>query len=140
MFDLIPFGHREKNLYNAWNDFEKEFFGEPAKFMSGFKTDILDKKDRYVLQAELPGFSKEDIHIDINGDYLTISAEHNEDNEDTKDNYIRKERRYGSFSRSFNVADISTDKITASYQNGVLELDMPKRSPEPVQRQQITIN
>ena len=140
MFDLIPFGHREKNLYNAWNDFEKEFFVEPAKFMSGFKTDILDKKDRYVLQAELPGFSKEDIHIDINGDYLTISAEHNEENEDKKDNYIRKERRYGSFSRSFNVADISTDKITASYQNGVLELDMPKRSPEPVQRQQITIN
>lgn len=140
MFDLIPFGHREKNLYNVWNDFEKEFFGEPAKFMSGFKTDIIDKKDRYVLQAELPGFSKEDIHIDIDGDYLTISAKQTEESEEKKDDYIRRERRYGSFTRSFNVSDISTDKITASYQNGVLELEMPKRSSEPMQRQQISIS
>lgn len=139
MFDLMPFGHREKSLYRAWDDFEKEFFGEPAKYLSGFKTDIIDKKDQYILQAELPGFSKEDIHINIDGDYLTISAEHKEDNEEKKDNYVRKERRYGSFSRSFNISDICADKITASYQNGVLELAMPKRTPEEACKRQIDI-
>ena len=137
MFDLIPFGHRERSLLQ---DFEKEFFGSSAGYASGFKTDIIDQKDQYVLQAELPGFSKEDIHIDVDGDYLTISASHQEENEEKKDNYIRKERRYGSFSRSFNVSDVSTDKISASYKDGVLELDMPKRTPDLPQRQQISIN
>lgn len=139
MFDLIPFGRREKSLYNLMDDFEKNFFGNSGNYLSAFKTDIMDKDGQYVLQAELPGFAKEDIHIDLNGDYLTITAEHKEEKEDKKDQYIRKERRYGSFTRSFNVSDVDTDKITASYKDGILELTMPKHVKEPVKTNQIEI-
>lgn len=139
MFDLIPFGHREKSLYNYLNDFEKSFFGDAGTGLSAFKTDIIDKEKEYVLQAELPGFTKEDIHIDLNGDYLTISAEHKEEAEDKNGKYIRKERRFGSFARSFNVSDIDTDHITASYKDGVLELTMPKQAEEKAKVSQIEI-
>ena len=84
---------------------------------------------------------KEDIKLDLNGDYLTISAEHNEEKEekDEKRNYVRKERRYGSYSRSFNVANIDTDHIAASYENGVLTLDLPKRTETAPVSHQIEI-
>ena len=131
MFDLIPFGRKEKDLYRYFNDFEKSFFGDSGSYLSAFKTDIIDK--------ELPGFAKEDIHIDLNGDYLTISAEHKEETEDKSGQYIRKERRFGSFARSFNVSDVDTDKITASYKDGVLELSMPKQTEEKAKVSQIEI-
>ena len=86
------------------------------------------------MKADLPGFTKEDIHIDLNDNTLTIHAEHNEENETKKDNYVRRERRYGSFSRSFDVTNINTSDIDASYANGVLELKLPKLEavvPEP---------
>ena len=60
------------------------------------RTDILDKGDHYQLQAELPGFNKEDIKINLEGDCLTIQAEHKEETEEKKKEYVRKERHYGS--------------------------------------------
>ena len=65
------------------------------------------------MKADLPGFAKEDIHIDLNDNTLTIHAEHNEENETKQDNYVRRERRYGSFSRSFDVTNINTSDIDA---------------------------
>ncbi|MPN59108.1 18 kDa heat shock protein [bioreactor metagenome] len=85
-----------------------------------------------MLEADLPGFDKKDIKIDIDGGYLTINAERHSKSEekDDKNNYIRCERSYGSFSRSFDVSAINTDAIAASYDNGVLKLTMPKKTPE----------
>ncbi len=137
MFDLIPFGRRDKDLFHYFDDFNKNFFGDMG--IAEFKTDIMDKGDKYILQAELPGFAKEDIQIDINGDYLTISAEHKEEKEEKKDDYIRKERRYGSFARSFNIADVKADAISAEYKDGVLELEMPKCTPEAAKTQKVLI-
>jgi len=132
MFNLIPFrNHNEDNLFNYLDNIEKQFFGDLSGDISdfNFRTDIIEKDDKYILQAELPGFKKEDIKIDLNDDMLVISAEHSEEKEkkDKDNTYIRKERKYGSFSRSFRVADIDTDKITAAYTDGVLELDLPKK-------------
>ena len=80
---------------------------------------------------------REDIKLDLNGDTLTISAEHREETEDKKgDSYIRRERRYGAFARSFDVSGINTEAISASYKNGVLELELPKAVPaQPASRQ-----
>ena len=128
MFDLIPFEHRNQRLFNPFADFDR-FFDDLAK-ESPCKTDILDKGDHYLVQAEMPGFNKEDIHIDVNGDCLTVTAEHKEEKEEKdgkKGTFIRRERRYGSLSRSFDISGIEADKISASYQNGVLELTLPKR-------------
>ena len=121
-----------------------DFFDTPFSGRRDFsntlmKTDVQEKDGNYILDMDLPGFAKEDIHIDLNGDYLTISAEHKEETEDKSGQYIRKERRFGSFARSFNVSDVDTDKITASYKDGVLELSMPKQTEEKAKVSQIEI-
>ena len=134
MLNLMPFSHREDNLFNYLDNLEKNFFGDMDQNLSQFRTDIIDDGDHYTMKADLPGFTKEDIHIDLNDNTLTIHAEHNEENETKKDNYVRRERRYGSFSRSFDVTNINTSDIDATYANGVLELKLPKLEavvPEP---------
>ena len=120
------FQREQFNLSNYFDEFQKSFFGELGGMFNSFKTDILDKGDYFELQADLPGFSKEEIEIGIQGDYLTISAEHKEESKEEKDNYIHQERRYGSYQRSFNVANIDTNLINAEYKDGVLNLKLPK--------------
>ncbi|MCD7838942.1 MAG: Hsp20/alpha crystallin family protein [Clostridiales bacterium] len=95
-----------------------------------FNTDIQDNGDSYTLEAELPGFAKEDIQIDIDQDRLTIQAVHKTENDqkDDQGNYLRRERYYGSYSRSFNISDIESSQISAAYENGVLKLTLPKRA------------
>ena len=116
MFDLMPFERKTRNIANFFDTFEKTFFNDfPAGF-SEIRTDILDKGDRYVLQAELPGFDKQDIKIDLNGETLTISAQHNAETSEDKDGYVRRERRYGSFARSFDVSNINI--INSMIQSG----------------------
>ena len=134
MLNLMPFSRREDNLFNYLDNLEKNFFGDMDQNLSQFRTDIIDDGDHYTMKADLPGFAKEDIHIDLNDNTLTIHAEHKEENETKNDNYVRRERRYGSFSRSFDVSNINTSDIDASYINGVLELKLPKLEtvvPEP---------
>ncbi|MGN0989108.1 MAG: Hsp20/alpha crystallin family protein [Eubacteriales bacterium] len=132
MFDLIPFEHGSRHMssYNPFRDFEdfeKEFFGRNA--FAAFRTDIKDNGKEYELEADLPGFNKDDIHVDIEGNYLTVNAERKseKDEKDEKGNYIRRERSYGSFSRSFNVSNVKTEDIKVSYKDGVLKLIMPKK-------------
>ena len=133
MFELIPF-ERRGNRVSAYDPFrmldemERSFFGgnnHPA--MSTFRTDVTDTGDAFVLDAELPGFKKEDIKIDVENDCLTISAERKLDEEEKQKNFIKRERFYGSFSRSFDVSGVDVDGIEAAYNDGVLKLTMPKK-------------
>ena len=137
MFDLIPFEHKN-NLWNPFADFERSFFGDLEKDFP-CKTPILDQDDHYLIKADMPRYNKEDIHIGLNGDCLTISAEHKIENEEKKDNFLRRERRYGSLSRSFNVSGVDVDRIEAGYQNGVLELKLPKLTETTPASRQIEI-
>ena len=140
MFEMRPYAKRNNSLYNPFRDmdeFEKKFFSSPFGFfdtnvLDEFKTDIKDEGDRYELEADLPGFDKKDIHLDINGDMLTVSAERHSEHEekDKKNKYVRCERSYGSYSRSFDVSGINIDGIEASYTDGVLTLTMPKKASE----------
>ena len=134
MFELRPFERRNNRMtaYNPWDEMERAFFGDGAwnRSLAEFKTDIQDKGDSYLLQADLPGFKKEDIHIDLNGETMTIRAERHSEHEeqDKKGSYVRCERSYGSYERAFDVSGIDTDKIGAQYADGVLKLTMPKKS------------
>ena len=74
MFDLMPFNRREDNLFHYLDNLEKNFWGDLATNVSSFRTDVLDNGDKFVLEAELPGFQKEDIDIHVEGNTLTISA------------------------------------------------------------------
>lgn len=132
MFELMPFGYRRVSAYNPFRDFEemsRSFWDNDN--VSAFRTDITEKDGKYILEADLPGFKKEDISVDIDKDCLTITAEHkSEEKEENADSYIRRERYYGSYTRSFNVKGIDTEAITAAYNDGVLTLTMPKKEPE----------
>ncbi len=112
-----------------FDDAFRGFWGgnELATF-DAFKTDVIDQGDKYLLQAELPGFDKSDINIDLKDNLLTISASHKEEkDEEYKKKYIRRERYYSSYSRSFRVNDVEAGDIDASYNNGILEVSFPKK-------------
>ncbi len=148
MFGLTPYRRNQQQIsYNPFREMEemeRAFFGQPfgSFFQSGdiaeFKTDITDQGDSFLLEADLPGFAKEDIHLDISGDTLTIHAErHSEyEDKDKKCNYVRCERSYGQYSRTFDVSMIDQEKIAAKLENGVLKLTLPKKPEEkPVSKQ-----
>ena len=134
MFELIPFDRRVRSVVNydpfrAFDELERSFFGnQPA--VSAFRTDVTDTGDAFRLEAELPGFKKEDIRIDIENDCLTISAERKADNSEEKPNFVKRERIYGSFSRSFDVSGINVENIDAEYTDGVLNIILPKKAAE----------
>jgi len=143
MFELIPFNSRRISYYNPFRELEemsRSFWGDNS--FAQFRTDITESDGKFILEAELPGFRKEDIKIDIEKDCLTISAEHSSESEDkdTERNYLRRERFYGSYSRCFNVSGIDTDAITASYDGGVLKLTMPRKTPEVPESRRLEVN
>lgn len=127
MFDLIPFESRSNSLFDYFNRINREFFGAMDMDFTPCRTDILDKGDKFILRADMPGFEKSDIHIDVEGDRLTITAKHSEESKYDSKEYIRQERRYGALSRSFDISNIDADRITATYDKGVLELELPKK-------------
>ena len=139
MFGMIPFARHDDNVFDLFDNFERSFFGDNSA--STFRTDIRDEGDKFVLEAELPGFKKEDIKLDLKDGILTVSAQHSESSEekDKKGSYISRERRYGSFARKFDVSGIQEDGITAAYNNGVLELTLPKAQPVVPAARQIEI-
>ena len=138
MFGLTPYRRirngSDLSIFKEFEDMERRFFGDSfSSFfkpdgMSGFRTDISDQGDSYLLQADLPGFDKESIHLDLKDDLLTISAERHSqhEEEDKKGSYVCCERSYGQYQRSFDISGIDKDGITARYADGVLSLTLPK--------------
>ena len=129
MFGLTPFDNRGFDIFDPFRGFDEQMN------RGGFapcRTDIRDEGDKYVMETEMPGFDKSDINIDINGDVLTLSAKHeaNTEDKDEKGKYIRRERTYGTYKRSFDLTGVDAQKIDAQYLNGILTLSMPKKQPE----------
>lgn len=97
----------------------------------GFRVDIRDLKDRYLLEAEMPGVAEDQINLTVDNDVLTISADLAAHDEQESDRCCYSERRSGHIERSFNLEGISQDGITADYKNGMLYVTLPKEQPEP---------
>ena len=90
--------------------------------------DIHENDDSFVVKADLPGVNKDDIQIDLKDNTLTLKGEKKFENKVSKDNYIRVERSYGTFVRSFTLPqNVDAEKIKATYKDGVLELTLPKK-------------
>ena len=97
------------------------------------QTDIRETKDGYELDVDLPGFDKKDINLELKDGYLTIKASRNEEKEDKKHHYLRKERFTGSCSRSFYVGDsVKEEDVHAKFDNGILKLNFPKEEPKQI--------
>ena len=136
-----------ENLFDDdWMDFpfdrfDREFFGRKnplygkhAKNM--MKTDIREHDEGYELDVDLPGFKKDEISVQLNNGYLTISASKglDKDEQDKKGKYIRKERYAGAMQRSFYVGDAVTEEdVKAKFEDGILRLSIPKKDAKAVE-------
>jgi HSP20 family protein len=126
---------------NSFNNFFNDGIFKPETDKSWYPAvDILNEKENVVLNIELPGLKKEDISVKIEDRVLTIEGERKIDNKETKENYYRRERIYGSFKRSFNLSDdIFIDDVDASFKDGILKLTLKKDNTKE-ELKQITIN
>lgn len=102
--------------------------GFPSRTMNVPAVNITERKDDYMVSMAAPGLKKEDFKINVEGNMLTISSEKEEENEEKDERYTRQEYSYSSFERSFTLPnEVNKDKIDAHYQDGVLELVLPKK-------------
>lgn len=111
------------------NFFLDDFFDDfgKVKVNNNFKCDIYEEGNNYVVEMDVPGYSKDEIDINVENGYLTISAEHSDERNSESKNYIRKERIYGSTQRQFYVGDVDEDSIKANFSDGVLKVIVPKK-------------
>ena len=139
-----------ENLFDEWFNFpdfrdvdrtERKLYGKHADRL--MKTDVHEHDDHYEVDIDLPGFSKDEINLELKEGYLTVSAAKgvDKDNTDRKGKIIRQERYAGAMQRSFYVGEHLTEEdIKASFKNGVLSLDVAKKDqPKLPQKKTITI-
>ena len=135
-----PFYNNFDRFFNEFGWGEHQTEGQESASWTP-KVDVYQTDDSYVLKAELPGLSKEEINIDVNDNTLTLKGEKKLEEKVEKENYVRVERTYGSFSRSFNLSDdVDTEHITANYKDGVLELTLPKKEESKPKEIKVEIN
>lgn len=141
MFGLTPYTHgtyvAAYDPFKEMEEFERRFFGQRTPCL---KTDIRETENAYILESDLPGFSREDIHAEIKNGYLTIRAEHKSEDADKNENYLRRERTYGSFCRTFDLDGINAEAVSASFKDGVLTLELPKLTPKAEEARTVEIN
>ncbi len=123
---LVPYQTRRGREIDTLFDrfMQDNFFARSVS--SGIKVDIKEEADKYLLYAEIPGVKKEQIQVDYDKYFLTISVEQQEEINKEKDHYICRERRMGKTSRTFQVKDIDSEGIEAAYEDGVLKVTLPK--------------
>ena len=145
---LMPSILNDKRWFGDWSpleNLEQDFFGRTPSGRPGvmnMKTDIKETEEGYELTVDLPGFKKEDVTAELSQGYLTITASKNEEKEEKeeKGQYLRRERYSGSCSRSFYVGEnYGPEDIKASFENGVLKLDLPKQVKQVEEKKTISI-
>ncbi|MDW7670215.1 MAG: Hsp20/alpha crystallin family protein [Bacillota bacterium] len=124
--NLVPFQTRRgREIDTLFDRFLQDGFLTPP-VSTGIKVDIKEQEDRYIMEAEIPGVQKDQIKVDYDNNYLTISVEQQEEVSEEKDHYICRERRLGKASRTFHAKDIDPEKIEAAYEDGILKVTLPK--------------
>ena len=129
-----------ENVFDDWMDFsfpdiDKKLYGKHAKQI--MKTDVRELDNGYEIMIDLPGFKKDEINVELENGYLTISAAKGLDKDETdkQGKYLRQERYAGSMSRSFYVGeDITEEDIHGKFENGILKLDIPKVEAKKVEQ------
>ena len=144
MFSIVPYRthnalrHRSggDNFFTTpFDDFFRSFFYSDDRDFGSFKVDVQDKGDHYMLEADLPGVDRDHVQIDVEDGVMTIKAQMDETQSEDNKNYIYRERRVGSMSRSFQLDGIKEEEINAEFKHGVLRLTLPKVTPTaPVSR------
>ncbi|MGL5207559.1 MAG: Hsp20/alpha crystallin family protein [Acidaminococcaceae bacterium] len=143
MFELQPFrkGHLSKKDFftNFFDNIFDEDFSPAGVFGSSFKVDVRETEKNFTVDADLPGFKKEDVHVSYKDNYLTIKAKREENVKEEKENYIRQERSTGEVMRRFFVEDVDDDAIAAEFKDGVLKIILPKKEKVVAEKKVIDI-
>lgn len=136
MFELTPFRRRRffpsrrgdifDNFLDSFFDYDLPAFRNTALNRQPFKVDVQEIDNSYIVKADMPGIKKEDINVTCDNNYLTISTKRHEVIEEKRSNFVRRERSFGEFTRSFYIDGVDVDKITASFEDGVLTINLPK--------------
>lgn len=116
--DFIP---KKFYLDDIFNDFM------PNRAVNNMKCDIYEKEGVYHIEMDVPGYKKEDISVNVEDGYLTIQAQKEETKEDNDKNYIRRERNYGEYKRSFYLGNLDQNKVEAEFKDGMLKITVPKK-------------
>lgn len=140
MTSMIPFNVRNKDLrtrrgdsfYNMIDSFFTDF--PQRSMLNTFKIDIKEQDDMYLVEAELPGVKKEDIHLDVEKGILSISITQQENTEEQKDNYVHKERYTSSMSRRVYLGEVDELNLKAKLNDGILEISIPKKAPDMLKK------
>lgn len=131
----------DRNFFRSFGNVDRALYGKHAQHM--MKTDVKETDEGYEVDVDLPGFKKDDIHLELNNGYLTISTEKSleKTNENKKGKMLRQERYSGVMQRSFFVGEHMTEEdIKASYESGVLHIIVPKKdAPRVPERKTILI-
>ncbi|WP_027108102.1 Hsp20/alpha crystallin family protein [Lacticigenium naphthae] len=129
MNELFP---SNRDFWDMGKRFFDSSFDDMFSRSNAFKADIRETENSYLLEADLPGMEKEDIEVDYHDNVLSISASHEsgKDETDEKGNYIRRERQSSHYSRQFLLKDVKAEDISASFNNGVLTVQLPKHDSE----------
>ena len=144
----MPCNTKEQELFNRLFDFDRNVFGwVPHSAPQGEtrtqatwtpRVDIRETEEAFTFHFDLPGLKQEEIDIEYNEDTLTIKGERKQEQETKQEGYVRTERYYGKFQRSFTLkTPVEGERITATYKNGVLEVVLPKA--EAVKPKKITV-
>ena len=137
MSGLIPFNRKRQDFLNTgFEDFQNmldDFFTEGWPIRRSlasdtFKIDVQDNQNEYIVEAEMPGVQKEEIDLSLDDGKLSISVKKEESKEENEKNYIHKERRYCSMSRTIFLKDANPEGINAKLDNGVLKISVPKKN------------
>ena len=138
MNNLFPSARRMRHLNRSlWDQGFDNFFADGADF----SVDIKEKEEEYLLVADLPGLDKENIDLHYENNVLSIHAQQEREEEKHEEGkYIRRERSSRSYSRQFLIENVAEDEIQASFENGVLTVNLPKREKEETNKKRIDID
>ena len=137
MFDLVPFARQERNLLSRMLGDSNRLLD--SAWSGAMCTDIEDRGDHFLLSAELPGFTQDDIQIEVQGEQLHLRAQQKQAREEETRNFVYRERRTSRYDRRFDIRGIDQAGIRASLSNGVLELTLPKRGAETAEARRIAV-
>jgi len=131
-----------KNDLDLFDQFTKNMFSTDL-WDTGYRypsVDIYEKDDLINFEVEVPGVPKENINVTLDDGVLTISGEIKNETEDSEKNYYRTERKYGNFSRAFNLGEeINEEDINAKFEDGILRVSVPIKKPEKKEAKKIEI-
>ena len=136
MSNMIPVNrNRSMLIRNNWTNMIDDFFRDSRAMernlqMDTFKIDVMEEDNAYRIEADLPGFSRDDIKLELEDNRLTISVEKEENTEEKTDKYLHRERKSSSMSRCLSLKDADLEKSTAKLEDGVLRIIAPRMKPE----------